>query len=331
MIKVLARRLLGAVPVLLVLGLVVFILREIAPVDQVATIVGENAPPEAIAQAKEELGLNDPLATQYVRYLGNTAQGDLGKSTLTRRPISAELTAFFPATIELVLVTFTLIVVLGVLLGMATAQGWRGSGVFRSVMIWAGSIPTFLLAILAMLYLYRKLGWLPATGRSSIRDAPTGPTRLLMVDGLLHGRLDVVWDTFTHLIMPATCLAIRPAVAVGRVLRSNLQQTLRSDHIRTARVKGLTEKQILVHHALRNSSGPVFALWGLELASLVGGAVVIEKIFAYPGLGLLTSQAIERGDFNMIAGVTIVAGTFYVLANIAVDFVQALADPRVRF
>jgi peptide/nickel transport system permease protein len=331
MVKILLRRLLGAIPVLLALGLVVFILREIAPVDEVATLVGENAPPEAVAQAREELGLNDPMLVQYVRYLGNTARGDLGESTLTRRSIRKEITNAFPATAELVLVTFAMIVVLGVLLGMATAQGWRGAGVFRTVMIWTGSIPTFLLAIFVMLFFYRRLGWLPATGRSSIRDAPEGPTRLLMVDGVLHGRLDVVWDTFRHLLMPAMCLAIRPAVAVGRVLRSSLLHTLRSDHIRTARVKGLSEKRILVRHALRNSSGPVLALWGLELAALFGGAVVIEKIFAYPGLGLLSAQSIERGDFNVIAGVTIVAGVLYVVANTLVDLVQAWADPRVRF
>jgi peptide/nickel transport system permease protein len=330
MAKVLFRRLLGAIPVLLVLALVVFILRQVAPIDQVASVVGENASPEVYAQAKEELGLNDPLPEQYFRYVSNTARGDLGRSTLNQRPIRTDLGTFLPATLELVIVTFSIILFLGVLLGMATAQHWRGSGVLRVLMIFGGSVPTFLVALLGMLLFYRRLGWLPATGRTSIRNAPRTPTGLLTVDGVLAGRFDVVVDAFKHMVLPATCMAIRPAVAVGRVLRSSLQNTLRSDHIRTARVKGLGEKRILVKHALRNSSAPVLALWGLELASLFGSTIVVEHIFAFPGLGLFTTQAIARGDFNTIAAVTMVLGLLYVLANTLVDLVQALADPRVR-
>jgi len=330
MAKVLVRRLGGAIPVLLVLALVVFILRQIAPIDQVASVVGENASPEVYAQARQDLGLNDPLPQQYLRYVSHTARGDLGRSTLSQRPISKDLGTFLPATLELVAVTFFLILALGVLLGMATAQHWRGSGFLRVGMVFGGSVPTFLLALLGMLLFYRRLGWLPATGRTSIRDAPRNPTGLLTVDGLLAGRFDVVLDALKHLVLPAACMAIRPAVSVGRVLRSSLQHTLRSDHIRTARVKGLGEKRILIKHALRNSSAPVLVLWGLELASLFGSTIVVESIFAFPGLGLFTTQAIARGDFNTIAAVTMVLGLLYVLANTFVDLLQVLADPRVR-
>ena len=214
---------------------------------------------------------------------------------------------------------------------MATAQGWRGAGVLRLVMICGASVPVFLAGLVGLMLLYRRLGWLPATGRTGVADAPTGPTGLLTLDGLLHGRLDVTIDALQHLAMPAFCLAIRPAVSVGRVLRSSLQHTLRSDFVRTARAKGLGEKRILVTHALRNSSGPVMALWGLEFASLFGATIVVETIFAFPGVGLYISQAIAKGDFNTIAAITIVLGLLYVLANTVVDLVQALLDPRIRF
>lgn len=329
--KLLAQRLLGAVPVMLVLVLVVFVLREIAPVDQVVSLVGEKAPPEVYERVREELGLNDPLPTQYVNYLGDLAHGDLGQSSVTRRPIAEDLDRFLRATLELVLVTFFLIVALGVFLGMATAQGWRGAGGLRLVMICGASVPVFLAALVGLMFFYRRLGWLPATGRTGISDAPTGPTGLLTVDGILHARLDVTVDALLHLAMPAFCMAIRPAVSVGRVLRSSLQHTLRSDYVRTARAKGLGEKRILIKHALRNSSGPVMALWGLEFASLFGATIVVETIFAFPGVGLYISQAIGKGDFNTIAAITIVLGLLYVLANTVVDLVQALLDPRIRF
>ena len=331
MLRLLAQRLLGAVPVLLVLALVIFILQQVAPVDQVVSIVGENAPPEVYDRAYAELGLDDPLPTQYVRYLSNLVQGDLGQSSVTRRPISTDLGVFLVNSMELIVFTLVLIVVMGAFLGMATAQGWRGSGILRVVMICGASVPVFLGALLGLLFFYRQLGWLPATGRTSIADAPTGPTGLLTVDGLLAGRLNVTIDALQHLALPAFCMSLGPAVSGGRILRSSLQQTLRSDHVRTAKAKGISEKQVLIKHALRNASGPVFAIWGLQFASLFGATIVVERIFAYPGVGLYISQAIGKGDFTTIAAITMVLGVLYVFANTVVDLMQAVADPRIRF
>lgn len=329
--KILVLRLLGAIPVLLGLALVVFVLQQVAPVDPAVAVVGEKAPAEVLERAREEMGLNDPLPVQYIRYVGNIATGDFGESSVTRRPVRTDLSTFLPATMELVLATFVMTLVLGLFLGMATAQGWRGSNVVRWLMVCGSSIPVFLTALIGILFFYRRLGWLPATGRTSIRDAPDGPTHFLVIDGVLAGRFDVVVDTVKHLILPAACMAISPAVAIGRVLRSSLQQTLRSDYIRTARAKALGEKQILFKHAMRNSVGPVLALAGLQLASLFGASIVVELIFAYPGIGLYTSQAIGKGDFTTVAGITMVLGLVYVLANTMVDLLQAAADPRIRF
>ncbi|MHC9291847.1 ABC transporter permease [Mycobacterium sp. LTG2003] len=324
-----SRRLLGALPVLVALVAVVFTLQKVAPVDPVAALVGEKAPPEVYEAARERLGLNDPLPVQFANYIGRALQGDLGISSVTRTPVAQDLVEFLPVTLELIFVAFILIAVIGFFLGLATAQGWRGSGALRAVMISGASVPVFLACLLAMLVFYRWLGILPATGQTSAYDAPTGPTHFLLIDSLLAGRPALFLDALKHLILPALCLAITPAVAVGRVLRSSLESTLRADYTRTARAKGLGEKQILVKHALRNSVGPVFALMGLQLAAMVGNAILVEMIFARPGIGLFISQAIYKGDFNTIAGVTLVIGTLYVVANIFVDALQAAADPRV--
>ena len=331
MTKMFGFRLLGTLPVLLVLALAVFVLQQIAPVDPAVAMVGEKAPRAVLERARHEMGLDKPLPEQYVRYIDHLLHGNFGTSSVTRRPVRQDLTDFLPATLELILFAFVLIVAMGTFLGMATAQGWRGSGFLRALMIGGSSVPVFLTALLGMLLFYRKLGWLPATGRSSLDHAPNGPTHMMMLDGLLAGRLDVVLDTFKHLILPATCLAIAPAVSVGRVLRSSLTHTLRSDFVRTARAKGLGEKRILFSHAMRNSLGPVLALAGLQVAALFGTTIVVELIFAYPGLGLYISQAIGKGDFNTVAGITVVLGALYVFINTLVDLLQAAADPRIRF
>jgi peptide/nickel transport system permease protein len=197
-------------------------------------------------------------------------------------------------------------------------------------MVSASSLPVFLTALLGIILFYRTLGWLPATGRTSIPDAPVAPTGFLLIDGLLSFRFDVVYDAWMHLVLPATCLALAPAVAIGRVLRSSLQHVLRSEYVRTARAKGLRESRVLIKHALRNSVGPMLAMAGLQFAALFAAELVIEVIFAWPGVGLYTAQAISKGDFTTIAGITLALGALYVLANTIVDLAQAAADPRIR-
>lgn len=329
MLFTLSRRFLGAIPVIFALVVVVFTLQKIAPVDPVVALIGDRAPPEVYEAARERLGLNDPLPVQLLAYLGRAIQGDLGISSVTRTPVARDILEFLPVTLELVFVASILIIVIGCFLGLATAQGWRGSGVLRVVMISGASVPVFLACLLAMLVFYRWLGILPATGQTSAYDSPSGPTHFLLIDSLLAGRPNLFFDALAHLILPAVCIAITPAVAVGRVLRSSLEGAMRAEYTSTARAKGLGEKQILIKHALRNAIGPVLALLGLQLAGMIGNSIVVELIFARPGIGLFLSQAISKGDFNTIAGVTLVIGILYVLANIVVDVLQAVTDPRV--
>jgi peptide/nickel transport system permease protein len=330
MLKLLASRFVSAVLVLLVLVALIFALRQASPVDPARAIVGDKASAPVVAAERQKLGLNDPIAVQYVHYLGQVLHGQFGQSAVTRRPILKNLADYLPATLELVSVAFFIAIGLGIFFGVATALGWRGAGGLRFVMIVASSLPVFLTALLGIILFYEHLHWLPATGQTSLTNAPTGPTNLLMVDSLLSGNLKALQDGFVHLILPAICLALAPAVSIGRVLRSSLQHTLRSDYVRTARAKGQGELRVLLSHALRNSAGPALSMGGIQIAALFGSILIIEEIFAWPGLGLYTVQAINKGDFATISGVTMTLGALYVLANLVVDLLQAAADPRIR-
>jgi peptide/nickel transport system permease protein len=192
-------------------------------------------------------------------------------------------------------------------------------------------VPGFLLALLLLIVFYARLHWFPGSGRiSPDLNPPTGPTGLLTIDGLLAGRLDVVRDALAHLALPALCLALGPAVALGRTLRSSLQTVLGSDHIRTARAKGLTERGVLLRHGVRPALNAPLTMTGLQVGMLLAGVVVVESVFAWPGLGLYTVRAIASVDFPAIVGVTLVMGAVYVFVNALVDLAQVAADPRLR-
>lgn len=329
LVKLVAKRLIAMVGILIVLTAIVFALERFTPADPVHVMLGANASPERVEAARHELGYDRPMMQQFVTYLGDVARGDLHMSLRTRRAVTTDLSDYLPATIELALAGLVLAVLLGGALGVLTALRTRGSGVFRFGMLALASAPPFLLAIFCILLFYRRLGWLPATGRSGVDNAPTGPTKLLTVDALLHGQIDVWWDAVRHLILPAFCVAIVPAVAIGRVLRSSLVGTMKSDYVRSARAKGLRESRVVRKHAIRNSIGPALSMTGLQIGLMFAGVIVVEEVFAWPGIGLYTAQSIPRTDFPAIAGVTLVLGAVYVIVNALVDIGQAIADPRI--
>jgi peptide/nickel transport system permease protein len=327
--RLLLRRFGAMIGILVVLAAVVFALERFTPADPVHVMVGANASKETIAATKHQLGYDRPVPQQFVSYLGDLAHGDLQMSLRTRRPVTTDLGDYLPATIELAFFGMLLAGFLGVGLGLMTALRVRGAGAVRLVVLSLASGPPFLLALLGILLFYRKLGWLPATGRTSIDNAPTGPTKMLVFDGAIHGRFDVVVDALEHLVLPAFCVAINPACSIGRVLRSSLVGTLRSDQVRTARAKGLRESGVVRKHALRNSVGPALSMAGLQVGLMFAGVIVVEQVFAWPGIGLYTAQSIPRTDFPAIAGVTVVLGAVYVIVNTMVDVFQAIADPRI--
>ena len=331
MIKVIAKRLGAMLVILLVLSASVFILQKLSKTDPVHAYLGANASKAAIAQESHILGYDRPLVDQYFHYIHGLLTGHLGQSLRTRRPVSTDLGAYLPATVELTVFGLFLAVGLGGLLGLASAGKWRGAGVFRFIMLSGASAPSFLLALLGILLFFNRLHWLPATGDTSYNNAPTGPTGILVIDTLVHGQLAMFGNAIRHLILPGVCVAVGPAVSIGRVLRTSLVSNLRSDFVRTARAKGLTDRVVLFRHALRNSVNAALSMTGLQAGLMFAGVVVIETVFAWPGIGLYIDQSIPAADFPAIGGVTLVLGIGYVVINTAVDILQAVADPRVAF
>ena len=322
-------RLAAMVAILVALTAVLFVLQHISPVDPVHAQLGAQASTDAIAARRHALGLDQPLLNQFWHYLTAAAHGDLGTSYRTRRPVGTDLGAFVPATLELALYGIAIALLLAALMAFGTTLKWRGSGAVRAVLFAGASAPMFLLGILGLIVFYQKLGWVPANGRSGVADPPTGPTGLLTVDGLLAGRFDVVADALHHLILPAIVIAIGPAVAIGRVLRSSLLTDIDSDYARTARAKGLSESRIVAAHVLRNCVGAALSMTGLQVCLMLSGVLVVEQVFGWPGIGQYISQSIPVADFPAIAGVTLMLGALYVAINTAVDLLQAAADPRI--
>ncbi|MCU1691780.1 MAG: binding-protein-dependent transport system inner rane component [Frankiales bacterium] len=325
----LARRAAGLVAVLVALSAVVFLLQSVIPADPVRAMVGASADASTVEAARVRLGLDDPLPTQYWHFLTRALHGDLGASLHTRRPVSADLGAFLPASLELALTAGLLALLVGGLLGILTAGG-RGKK-SQLVLVALASAPPFLLALGLLLTLYAGLHVLPGSGRLTPGlVAPTGPTAMITVDALLHGQVAVWSDALAHLVMPAVCLAIGPAVAIARTLRSSLQGVLREDYVRTARAKALPERTVLLRHGLRNSLSAPLTMAGLQVGLLMGGVVVVESVFAWPGVGLYTARSIQTIDFPAVAGTTLVLGAGYVVLNALVDLAQVWADPRLR-
>jgi peptide/nickel transport system permease protein len=329
-IELIAKRLGAAVIIVVALSAVMFVLQKLSPVDPVHAMLGPSASPAAVTREEHVLGLDRPVLAQFGSYLNGLLHGNLGMSYRTRRPVSTDLGSFLPATAELSLYGLACALVLAVILAVGSTLRWPGASVFRVLLMAGASTPAFLLAIAGILLFYSKLGWLPATGRTSYANPPTGPTGLLTLDGLLHGQPAVTLDALRHLVLPALAIAVVPAVSIGRVLRSSLVAGMRSDYVRTARAKGLPERAVVFRHVLRNCLSAALSMTGLQVGLMFSGVLVIEEIFAWPGIGEYMAQSIPAADFPAISGVTLVLGVGYVAVNTLVDILQVVADPRIR-
>jgi peptide/nickel transport system permease protein len=327
--KFLLQRIVAMIVILLVLTAIVFSLQKLSHTNPAHAYLGANASKAAIAKESALLGYNKPVIEQYFHYVVGVFHGNLEKSLRTRRPVATDLGAYLPATLELTIAALALALFLGAGLGLASAGRWRGASILRVLMITGSSTPAFLLALLGVLVLNGDLHWLPASGDSGVLNAPTGPTGMIIPDALFHGDFATMWDGIVHLLLPAFCVAIGPAVSIGRVLRGSLHSALRSDFVRTARSKGLSDRVVLFRHALRNSLSAALSMTGLQVGLMFAGVVVVETVFAWPGIGLYTDQSIPQADFPAIAGVTLVLGASYVVINALVDIFQAVIDPRV--
>jgi peptide/nickel transport system permease protein len=319
-------RLVSLVVVLIALTFVVFLIQSAVPSDPVAATLGGGASKQVIAEKRHELGYDRPIYVQYERFLKRLSHADLGVSLRTHDKVLTDIGSFAPATIELALVSLLFVAVFAFVLGLWSASQGRGSGIVRVLMIGGSSLPSFLAAILLVLLFYSTLHWLPASGRTNGGNA----TGFVLVDSVLHLDPSAFWDALRHVLLPAIVVAIGPGVAIGRVLRGGLLDAMRQDYARTARSKGLAGRTVLIRHGVRNAMTPTLSMAGLQVGLLLTGVVVVESVFAWPGLGLYTASALQHSDFPAIVGVTFVLGAVYVVVNALVDVLQVIADPRLK-
>ncbi|HVG48597.1 MAG TPA: ABC transporter permease [Rubellimicrobium sp.] len=328
MVRFLVRRILGLLGVLLVMSFIVFVLQSVIPADPARALAGPNAPNEVIEGLREDLGLNDPVLVQYGRYLGRVVQGNLGTSVRTRQPVAADIATYAPASLELMLAALTVGIALGT--GVAVLQHLtRAGGPLRVILLALGSVPIFLSALLLVYLLWFQLDWLPGGSRIGLRRFQ-GPTGFMLIDWALVDRPEVLWSALRHLVLPAMTLALPIAVALARSIGSSLGTTMQQPFIRTVRGKGLSEGQVLWRHAARNSAAGPLAMLGLQVGLLFANLLIVERIFAWPGLGLYTVQAFASSDLPAVLGVSLAFGAFYIAVNILIDLGQAALDPRVR-
>jgi len=326
-LRFLAIRLASTIGLLWVLTIVVFTLQEVSGADPVAATIGNNASPEAIAAARERLGLDRPVLVRYFSYLSGLLHGDLGTSFRTHNPVTKDLASAFPATMELVMFAFIVALVLGALFAISSLLKWPGAGLGRGLLFVGSTAPTFLIGIVGLIVFYRVLDVLPGRGRTSLSD--TGPTGFLVLDGILSGNPALIGDALQHLIMPGIALAVGPALAIGRVLRSSLLETLSTDFVRTATAKGLTERKVLFRHVLRNSINGALSMSALHLGFMFGGVLVVESVFSWGGMGSYLSASLPVSDFPSVAAVTLILGGLYITINTVADLLQSVADPRI--
>jgi len=329
-LRLIAWRVAGLLIVLLLLTLAVFAIQAKLPADPVAVTLGAGATPQLVAQKRHELGYDKPIWIQYGRFLRKLVRGDLGTSLRTHSSVTGDIAHFAPPTIELALASAVWVFVLALGLGIWSALRRHGASTARVVMLASASAPPFFLAILLILLFYSHLHWLPSSGQSSSLEPVGHVTGFLIIDAIIASNGHVLWDAVLHLILPSIVVAVGPAVSIARVMRGSLIDVMQLDHIRTARAKGLTELRVLFKHALRNSLTPVLAMSGLQVGLLLTGVIIVETVFAWPGLGLYTARALQFDDFPAVIGVTLVFGCVYVIVNAVVDILQMVADPRLR-
>jgi len=328
------RRLLLIPPTLIGVTLLAFVISNILPVDPVRLQVGPRASEETVQRVREELGLNDPLPIQYARYLYRLCKGDLGTSIFTGRAVASDLAIYFPATVELSLFSFVIAVVFGVVLGMlaATKANQLVDHLSRVTALLGVSVPVFWLGIMLQIVFFSKLRVLPASGRIDQFIAPPPHiTGLYVLDSVLTGNWPALKSSLLHLVLPSITLSFGSLAVISRAVRASMLEVLEMDYVNTARAKGLAEKAVIVKHVFRNALLPVVTMAGLQFAMLMGGTVLTETVFAWPGVGRYIVRSCFNADFPAIMGSVVVIGVVIIFINWAVDLSYAILDPRVKY
>jgi peptide/nickel transport system permease protein len=321
------------IPVLLGVSIVVFFMVRAIPGDPAQLLLGQQATQAQVEQVRENMGLDKPVIVQYGIFLADAVRGDLGDSIVTGRPVTTELLARLPATLELTAFAMLVAILVGVPVGVISAvKQYSLLDKFTSVLALIGiSMPIFWLAMILIVIFFVNLGWLPFPGRLSTGYAVTSITGLVLVDSLLTLNFAAFWDGLKHLILPAIALGTIPMAVIMRMTRSSMLEVMGEDYVRTARAKGVVPWRVIFKHALRNAMLPTVTVIGLQAGLLMGGAVITETIFSWPGVGQIAAESVYRRDYAMVQGVVLYGATLFVLVNLVVDVLYGVLDPRVRY
>ena len=339
MLSYILRRLLVLIPTILGVTLLTFSLIRLIPGDPVEVMMGERTlDPEMHAAALARLGLDQPLYVQYASYLNSLLHGDLGQSLKTQVKVWDEFKSLFPATLELATMALLIALVLGMMAGVLAAVK-RGTWMDHTVMTAAltgYSMPIFWWGLILILVFSVGLGWTPVSGRIDLLYDVPPHTGFMLWDAWLAQKADpeynagAVWDAFRHLILPSVVLATIPLAVIARMTRSSMLEVLREDYVRTARAKGLSPMRVVFVHTLRNALIPVLTVVGLQVGTLMGGAVLTETIFSWPGIGKWLIDAISRRDYPVVQNGILLIATLVILTNFVVDILYGVANPRIR-
>lgn len=325
----------ASVPITLFgLVLLTFLIGRVVPIDPVLAIVGDRAPQDVVERTRIELGLDKSLPEQFVRYVGQLATGDLGRSVMTSNTVAADIARFFPATLELSIAALLIAGLLGVPLGVyaAVRQGSWIDQAIRVVCLSGHSIPIFVLALIALLVFYATLQWAPGPGRQGIMFDGMVPqvTGLLLVDAALAGEWDAFRDALRQLALPALVLGLSNMAYIARMTRAFMLESLSGEFVVTARAKGLSAGAVIWRHAFGNILVRLVTVLALTFAGLLEGAVLTETIFSWPGLGQYLTGSLLNADMNAVLGATLVVGLTYVALNLFADLMYRVLDPRTR-
>ncbi|TLS35697.1 ABC transporter permease [Pseudalkalibacillus caeni] len=327
------RRILMLIPVLIGMTLIVFSLIRAIPGNPAQVILGQQASKEAVASLTKELGLDNPWYVQYFDYIKGILTGDLGTSLRTSSAISGEIWNYLAATIELSFVAMVIAVVIGVNAGIISA--WFQNSWFDYLAMFIAlvgvSMPIFWLGLMEQWGFSIELGWLPSTGREDVRNPIEAITNLYLIDTLIQGRFDQFVTAFKHLILPSIALGTIPMAIIARMTRSSMLEVMKSDYIRTARAKGQSMFLVVYKHSLKNAIIPVLTVIGLQSGLLLGGAILTETIFGWPGIGTYIYDAIGFRDYPVIQSGILVVATIFVFINLIVDLLYAAFDPRIKY
>ena len=333
MLRFLFTRAILVVPAFIGVTLLTFALIRLVPGDPVLLLMGERGvDPVRLAQIRAEMGFDRPILEQYAIYLGQLLQGDFGRSIVTRTPVMQEFFALIPATIELTVAALLFAILLGLPAGVfaATRRGSAFDHVVMGASVTGYSMPIFWWGLLLILLVSVNLGWTPVSGRISVLHYIEPVTGFILIDTLIAGNRDAFVSALRHLILPAIVLGTNPLATVARMTRSSMLEVLNEDYIRTARAKGLNALRVVWLHALRNASIPVITVIGLQMGHLLGGAILTETIFSWPGIGKWLIESIRRRDYPVLQGGVLMVASMVILVNLAVDLLYGLLNPRIR-